>query len=103
MKLKKLIALVVAVFVMGAMTVVPSFAATDVSSWLEKNVTVGADDPANLNNRNTTGTRTVKKVYQTFRYTQEAHPISGQGCFSITKGTLKQDGKKCDVYLIAAH
>ena len=103
MKMKKFIALVVAVFVMAAMTVVPSFAATDVSLWLEKNVTVGVDDPANINDRNATGTRTLKKVYQTFRYTQEAHPISGQGCFSITKGVLKQDGKQCDVYLVAAH
>ena len=103
MKMKKFIALVVAVFVMAAMTVVPSFAATDVSSWLEKNVTVGAGDPEDINARNATGIRTVKKVYQTFRYTQEAHPISGQGCFSITKGVLKQDGKQCDVYLVAAH
>ena len=103
MKLRKLIALVLAVFVMAAFAVVPSFAATDVSSWLEKNVTVGADDAANINSRNATGTRTCKKVYQTFRYTQEAHPISGQGCFSITKGVLKQDGKQCEVYLMAAH
>ena len=103
MKLRKLIALVLAVFVMAAFAVVPSFAATDVSSWLEKNVTVGADDAANINSRNVTGTRTLKKVYQTFRYTQEAHPISGQGCFSITKGVLKQDGKQCEVYLMAAH
>ena len=103
MKTRKLIALVLAVFVMAAFAVVPSFAATDVSSWLEKNVTVGADDAANINSRNVTGTRTLKKVYQTFRYTQEAHPISGQGCFSITKGVLKQDGKQCEVYLMAAH
>ena len=103
MKTRKLIALVLAVFVMAAFAVVPSFAATDVSSWLEKNVTVGADDAANINSRNATGTRTCKKVYQTFRYTQEAHPISGQGCFSITKGVLKQDGKQCEVYLMAAH
>ena len=103
MKTRKLIALVLAVFVMAAFAVVPSFAATDVSSWLEKNVTVGADDAANINSRNVTGTRTCKKVYQTFRYTQEAHPISGQGCFSITKGVLKQDGKQCEVYLMAAH
>ncbi|MBR1827709.1 MAG: hypothetical protein IJ771_08370, partial [Clostridia bacterium] len=79
MKFRKLIALMLSVFVMAAMAVVPSFAATDVSSWLEKNVTVGVDDAANINARNTTGTRTLKKVYQTFRYTQEAHPISGQG------------------------
>ena len=103
MKFRKLIALMLSVFVMAAMAVVPSFAATDVSSWLEKNVTVGVDDAANINARNTTGTRTLKKVYQTFRYTQEAHPISGQGCFSVTKGVLKQNGKKCDVYLVAAH
>ena len=103
MKFRKLIALVLSVFVMAAFAVVPSFAATDVSSWLEKNVTVGADDAANINSRNATGTRTCKKVYQTFRYTQEAHPISGQGCFSITKGVLKQDGKQCEVYLMAAH
>lgn len=103
MKTRKLIALVLAVFVMAAFAVVPSFAATDVSSWLEKNVSVGADDAANINSRNVTETRTLKKVYQTFRYTQEAHPISGQGCFSITKGVLKQDGKQCEVYLMAAH
>lgn len=103
MKFRKLIALVLAVFVMAAFAVVPSFAATDVSSWLEKNVTVGADDAANINSRNVTGIRTCKKVYQTFRYTPEAHPISGQGCFSITKGVLKQDGKQCEVYLMAAH
>ena len=103
MKTRKLIALVLAVFVMAAFAVVPSFAATDVSSWLEKNGTVGADDAANINSRNGTGIRTCKKVYQTFRYTQEAHPISGQGCFSITKGVLKQDGKQCEVYLMAAH
>ena len=103
MKLRKLIALMLSVFVMAAFAAVPSFAATDVSSWLEKNVTVGAGDPADINARNATGIRTVKKVYQTFRYTQEAHPISGQGCFSITKGVLKQDGKQCDVYLVAAH
>ncbi|MBQ1595708.1 MAG: hypothetical protein II084_00845 [Clostridia bacterium] len=103
MKLRKLIALVLSVFVMAAFAAVPSFAATDVSSWLEKNVTVGAGDPADINARNTTGTRTLKKVWQTFRYTQEAHPISGQGCFSVTKGVLKQNGKKCDVYLVAAH
>lgn len=101
--MKKYIALLLAVFVMTAMTVVPAFAATDVSAWLEKNVTVGADDPANIDARNATGTRTLKKVYQTFRYTQEAHPISGQGCFSITKGTLKENGKNTTVYLIAAH
>ena len=103
MKLRKLIALVLSVFVMAAFAAVPSFAATDVSSWLEKNVTVGAGDPADINARNTTGTRTLKKVWQTFRYTQEAHPISGQGCFSITKGVLKQKGKTCDIYLVAAH
>ena len=103
MKFRKLIALVLTVFVMAAFAVVPSFAATDVSSWLEKNVTVGVDDAANINDRNTTGTRTLKKVYQTFRYTQEAHPISGQGCFSVTKGVLKQNGKQCDIYLVAAH
>ena len=103
MKFRKLIALMLSVFVMAAFAVVPSFAATDVSSWLEKNITVGADDPANINNRNNTGTRTLKKVYQTFRYTQEAHPVSGQGCFSITKGTLKQNGKNTTIYLIASH
>ena len=103
MKMKKLIALLLSVFVMAAFAVVPSFAATDVSSWLEKNVTVGAGDPADINARNVTGTRTCKKVYQTFRYTQEAHPISGQGCFSITKGTLKQNGKNTTIYLIASH
>ena len=57
MKFRKLIALMLSVFVMAAMAVVPSFAATDVSSWLEKNVTVGVDDAANINARNTTGTR----------------------------------------------
>ncbi len=103
MKMQKLIALLVTIFLMATVTVVPSFAATDVSAWLEKNVTVGADDPANIDARNVTGIRTVKKVYQTFRYTQEAHPISGQGCFSITKGDLKENGKKCDIYLIASH
>ena len=103
MKFRKLIALVLSVFVMAAFAVVPSFAATDVSSWLEKNITVGADDAANINSRNVTGARTLKKVYQTFRYTQEAHPISGQGCFSVTKGVLKQNGKQCDIYLVAAH
>lgn len=103
MKMRKLIALMVSVFMMAAITVVPSFAATDISGWLEKNVTIGADDPANINARNKTGIRKVKKVYQTFRYTQEAHPISGQGCFSITKGVLKDGGKQCDIYLIAAH
>ena len=103
MKLRKLIALALSVFVMAAFAAVPSFAATDVSSWLEKNVTVGIDDTANIDARNATGIRTCKKVYQTFRYTQEAHPISGQGCFSITKGVLKQNGKQCDVYLAAAH
>lgn len=103
MKMKKLIVLLVAVLTMVAMTVVPSFAATDLSGWLEKNVTIGADDPANIDARNKTGIRTVKKVYQTFRYTQEAHPISGQGCFSITKGTLKENGKSCPIYLVAAH
>ncbi len=103
MKWKKLIALMLSICVMAAFAVVPSFAATDVSSWLEKNITVGADDPANINNRNNTGTRTLKKVYQTFRYTQEAHPISGQGCFSITKGVLKENGKKTDIYLVASH
>ncbi|MBR1699560.1 MAG: hypothetical protein IJ714_07240 [Bacteroidales bacterium] len=101
--MRKLIALMVAVFMMAAVTVVPSFAARDISVWLEKNVTVGADDPANINARNKTGIRTVKKVYQTFRYTQEAHPISGQGCFSITKGVLKDGGKSGDIYLIASH
>ena len=76
MKLRKLIALMLSVFVMAAFAAVPSFAATDLSSWLEKNVTIGAGDPADINARNATGIRTVKKVYQTFRYTQEAHPIS---------------------------
>lgn len=61
MKFRKLIALMLSVFVMAAMAVVPSFAATDVSSWLEKNVTVGVDDAANINARNTTGTRTLKR------------------------------------------
>ena len=103
MKLRKLIALVLSLCVMAVFAAVPSFAATDVSSWLEKNISVGADDPADINARNRTGIRTVKKVYQTFRYTQEAHPISGQGCFSITKGTLKENGKKTAIYLIAAH
>lgn len=103
MKFRKLIALVLTIFVMAAFAEVPSFAATDISSWLEKNVTVGVDDAANINARNVTGTRTLKKVYQTFRYTQEAHPISGQGCFSVTKGVLKQNGKTCDIYLVAAH
>lgn len=103
MKMKKLIALMVAVFMMAAMTVVPSFAATDVSSWLKKNVTVGVDSTDNIDARNKTGIRTCKKVYQTFRYTQEAHPISGQGCFSITQGTLKENGKSTPIYLIAAH
>lgn len=103
MKMKKFIALVLSIFVMSAFAVVPSFAATDVQSWLEKNVTVGAGDAADINARNATGMRTCKKVYQTFRYTQEAHPISGQGCFSVTKGVLKQDGKKCDIYLVASH
>lgn len=103
MKLKKLIALVLSIFVMSAFAVVPSFAATDAQSWLEKNVTVGIGDAKDINARNATGIRTVKKVYQTFRYTQEAHPISGQGCFSVTKGVLKQNGKQCDIYLVAAH
>ena len=55
MKLRKLIALVLSVFVMAAFAAVPSFAATDVSSWLEKNISVGADDPANIDARNRTG------------------------------------------------
>ena len=103
MKRKKWIALLLTVFVMAGMTAVPAFAATDGSSWLEKNVTVGADSVGNIDARNKTGIRTLKKVWQTYRYTQEAHPISGQGCFSITKGTLKENGKSTPIYLIAAH
>ncbi|MBP5460208.1 MAG: hypothetical protein J6Y62_08625 [Clostridia bacterium] len=103
MKLRKLIAIVLSIFVLTAFAAVPSFAATDVQSWLEKNVTVGIGDAKDFNARNAKGIRTCKKVYQTFRYTQEAHPISGQGCFSVTKGVLKQNGKQCDIYLVAAH
>ncbi len=98
MKFRKLIALMLSVFVMAAMAVVPSFAATTDS------ITYGIADPASLNDTKlATGTRTVKKVYQTFQYTQEAHPIAGQGCYSITKGVLKENGKNTNIYLIAVH
>lgn len=107
MKFRKLIALVLSLVVMSALAVVPSFATTpstkDIEAWAKKNITVGADDAANINNRNAKGIRTCTKVYQTFRYTQEAHPISGQGCFSITKGVMLQGKKKTDIYLVAAH
>ena len=49
------------------------------------------------------GVRTLKKSYQTYEYTQEAHPLAGKGPMSISKGTLKENGKTCDIYFVAIH
>lgn len=49
------------------------------------------------------GLTTVKKSYQTYEYTQNAHPLAGKGPISISKGKLKENGKTCDIYLVAIH
>lgn len=103
MKFRKLIALILSVFVMAAFAVVPSFAATDVSAWLDKNVAVGTGDANTPVNAATTKTKTLKKSYQTYEYTQNINPKAGRGNFSITKGVLTENGKKTDIYLVASH
>jgi len=47
--------------------------------------------------------RLVSKVNETFLYTQEAHPLNGNGPISITEGTLTRDGKTKEIYLVALH
>ena len=103
MKIRKLIALMLSVCVMAAFAVVPSFAATDVSSWLEKNIAIGTGDAKAPINDATTKTKTLKKSYQTYEYTQNLNPKAGRGTFSITKGILTENGKKTNVYLVSSH
>ena len=45
----------------------------------------------------------VTQANQTYLYTQDAHPLNGNGPISITEGTLYRGGKKCKIYLVAMH
>lgn len=50
------------------------------------------------------GTTVCKRSYDTYEYTQDAHPLAGKGTYTISKGVLKEnDGTKKDIYLVAAH